>query len=242
MSSKHIETADFGKIQLTKRRGSRSIRISLSVDGHVRVNMPTWVPYSAGLAFLEQKKAWIQQQRQNVTTQLHDQQTLGKRHMLMFIPDDSVDSPRVSTKESRVVVKYPSFLGEADPTVQAAAVRGAKRALQLQADDYLPDRLNLLANATGLQYKSLSIRQLKSRWGSCSSTHHITLNYFLMLLPEQLIDYVLIHELAHTHYLDHGPEFWSLVGQHVPNLPDIRKQMRNHRPSVFAGASITSMA
>ncbi len=242
MSSKNIDTVDFGKVQLTKRRGSRSIRISLSVDGHVRVNMPTWVPYSAGLAFLQQKKAWVQSQRQNVSTQLHNQQTLGKSHVLVFIPDNSVPSPRVSTTENRVVVKHPSILGEADPSVQAAAVRGAKRALQRQADDYLPDRLRLLANATGMQYQSLSIRQLKSRWGSCSSTYHITLNYFLMLLPEQLIDYVLIHELAHTRHLDHSPEFWRIVAQHVPNLPEVRKQMRNHRPSVFAGASITSMA
>ncbi len=242
MSSKLSDTVEFGKVQLAKRRGSRSIRISLSVDGHVRVNMPTWAPYSAGLAFLEQKKVWIQNQRQKVTTQLHDQQTLGKRHVLVFMPDDSVSTPRVSTTDSRVVVKHPSILGEADPTVQAAAVRGAKRALQRQADDYLPDRLRLLADATDMQYQSLSIRQLKSRWGSCSSTHHITLNYFLMLLPEQLIDYVLIHELAHTRHLDHSPEFWHIVGQHVPNLPEVRRQMRNHRPSVFAGASITSMA
>jgi predicted metal-dependent hydrolase len=233
MSTKTVDVPDIGKVQLTKRRSSRSIRISISVDGHVKVSMPSWVPYRAGLAFVEQKKYWIDEQRTTRTSLLEHSQAIGKRHVLHFIADSSMEKPRTRVNQAEVIVRHPPEMASNHPEVQSAAVKAGKKALQKQADDYLPERLKLLSASLNLPYRSLSIRQLKSRWGSCSNAHHITLNYFLMILPEELIDYVLVHELAHTKHLNHSKEFWQLVSLHVDNVSVVRKRLRQYQPSVF---------
>lgn len=234
MASKHYTHPDFGNIIISKRRGSKTIRLRVSPDGGVRISLPMWVPYSAGLSFLEQKRRWVQEELANRNSVLEPGQIIGRDHVLRFIPDESLLQTRVQTTATEVRVRHPVSCSAYDPMVQAAAVRGSKKALQRQAEEVLPKRLMELSEITGLDYDSVSVRHLKSRWGSCSSNRHITLNYFLMVLPDALIDYVLVHELAHTRHMNHSREFWNLVGSYIGNLTAIRRQIRSHQPSVFA--------
>jgi len=71
-------------------------------------------------------------------------------------------------------------------------------ALRKEAKDYLPQRTELLAAAHGFKYSGVTVKNISSRWGSCSSTNHINLNIHLVRLPEHLSDYVILHELTHT--------------------------------------------
>jgi len=96
----------------------------------------------------------------------------------------------------------------------------------------LPQRLDQLAAQNGLNYSSVAIRQLKSRWGSCSSAKHITLNLFLMQLPWHLIDYVLLHELTHTKVLRHGPPFWEELEKHAPGARKLRREISAYQPII----------
>jgi len=77
----------------------------------------------------------------------------------------------------------------------------------------LPKRLEIIALHHGFQYSGVTIRQTKTRWGSCSSKKRINLSSSLMLLPEHLIDYVLMHELCHTVEMNHSERFWSLMNR-----------------------------
>lgn len=233
MAQKIFKHPELGDISITKRRGSKSIRLRLSPEGRIQITIPPWVPYSAGLSFLQQKKQWVLNEQSKRVTYLDDGQLIGRQHTLKFIPDETAPASRVQTTMTEVRVRHPVNCSVYDSSVQAAAVRGSKKALQRQAEAALPKRLAELSELTGLDYESASIRQLKSRWGSCSSNKHITLNYFLMILPDALIDYVLIHELAHTKHMDHGQDFWELVGQYIPDVKSVRKQMRAYQPSVF---------
>lgn len=83
--------------------------------------------------------------------------------------------------------------------------------LKLKAREYLPARLHFLASRHGFEFSSVKISRSKARWGSCSSKKSINLSLYLMLLPDRLIDYVLLHELCHTRHMNHGPEFWLLM-------------------------------
>ena len=134
--------------------------------------------------------------------------------------------------EIRIV--YPAGMDISDPQVQQTAHRAALRALKQQATVLLTPRLQQMAVQHGFVYKSVSIKRLTSRWGSCSSQKDIVLNSYLMQLPWQLIDYVILHELTHTRIMAHGTKFWAELGQYVPNLRDIRRQMRTHRPMLMA--------
>ena len=70
------------------------------------------------------------------------------------------------------------------------------------------------------------IKNSKSRWGSCSSAGNLNFNYKLLFLPPEVLDYVVVHELCHLKEFNHGPEFWLLVEQVLPNHKDLLRQLR----------------
>lgn len=86
-----------------------------------------------------------------------------------------------------------------------------------RASDFLTERLRALAEQFGLSYEAVVVRSQKRRWGSCSSRTRIHLNYKLIFLPPDLADYVMVHELCHTRFLDHSSGFWDLVARCVPD-------------------------
>lgn len=103
-------------------------------------------------------------------------------------------------------------------------------ALRRRAQLILPARLAELAHSHGFQYSDVKIRKSRSRWGSCSTKKTISLSLYLMLLPEHLIEYVLLHELCHTVQMNHGPAFWNLLDKCTQNKArELRKEIRKYR-------------
>jgi predicted metal-dependent hydrolase len=96
----------------------------------------------------------------------------------------------------------------------------------------LPARLLELAHIHGLRVARISIRNQRTRWGSCGKDGHICLNWRLIRMPDAVRDYVLIHELMHLRRMDHSPEFWRLVGDACPDYRDARAWLRRHGPSL----------
>lgn len=95
-----------------------------------------------------------------------------------------------------------------------------------QARSYLSGRLEDLARLVGVQPTAMSIRAQRTRWGSCSAGGHISLNWRLMLLPSELVTYVLVHELCHLRELNHSPRFWREVERHEPRWRESRRRLR----------------
>jgi predicted metal-dependent hydrolase len=90
----------------------------------------------------------------------------------------------------------------------------------------LPARLLALARAQGLVVSRVSVRNQRWRWGSCSRSGHICLNWRLVLMPDWVRDYVMIHELMHLKRLDHSPRFWKLVARACPDYERARQWLR----------------
>jgi len=99
-------------------------------------------------------------------------------------------------------------------------------ALRLQAHAQLPDQLRRLADINGLRVSRVSVRNQRWRWGSCSPNGHICLNWRLVLMPDFVREYVLIHELMHLKRLDHSKAFWKLVAAACPRSTEARKWLR----------------
>jgi predicted metal-dependent hydrolase len=102
------------------------------------------------------------------------------------------------------------------------------KAARLRADRELPVRLQELAARHGCRVARISVRNQRSRWGSCSPNGHICLNWRLVLTPEWVRDYVLIHELMHLKRMDHSPKFWRLVEAACPEWRAARKWLKNY--------------
>lgn len=219
---------------LYKRRGNRSLRLSIGAAGEIRVSMPYWLPYKAGEQFALSKSAWIALHRAPVTAGLQSGQAIGKAHRLLFSPSGRVTKPMTRIKDNQIEISYPDLLSADAPEVQKAARAAAIRALRKEAERLLPIRLRQLAEHEGFTFHSVAVKQLKSRWGSCSTHQDIILNLFLMQLPWHLIDYVLLHELTHTKVMQHGAPFWQEMERHVSHAKRLRKEIGDYHPILGA--------
>jgi predicted metal-dependent hydrolase len=230
MSTKTIEIPEIGSVTLYKRRGNRSMRLSVAADGEIRVSLPMWVPYLAGEQFVRSKTEWIAAHRRPAKTGLQQGQAIGKAHHLAFTPTTHGAKVVTRLQQNQIQIFHPAALDITDPRVQKAAQTACIRALKKEAEMLLPQRLRSLAEQTGFTYKSVDVKQLKSRWGSCTQAKEITLNLFLMQLPWRLIDYVLLHELTHTKVMRHGAPFWVEMEKHAPRAKLLSKEIHNHHP------------
>ncbi len=118
-----------------------------------------------------------------------------------------------------------------DPASQRAR-DAKKKMLAKKAREYLPYRLEYYAKLYGYSYDKIRLSHANTRWGSCSSNRTISLNIGLMQVPEQLRDYVILHELAHLNHMDHSPAFWEEVAKHDPRYKDHRKRLKQFTPGV----------
>ena len=103
--------------------------------------------------------------------------------------------------------------------------------LRAQAKAQLPPRLAALAAQHGFQYKRVFIKNNRTNWGSCSSLGNINLNLSLVTLPQELQDYVMLHELCHLKYLNHSPQFHALLESVCPGHRALEKQIKQYKIS-----------
>ena len=229
MATKQIEVEGLGPVTLVKSSANKSIRLSVR-ENTVRVSMPYFVPYSAGVRFLTSHMPWVVEQLGQTRSELlEDGQRIGRFHTLHFVPNSTTASRVSSTK---ITIHLTSDERVYQDVVQERARKACIRALRHEAELVLLPKLRELSEQHGLAFKSVRIKQLKRRWGSCDSHQNIVLNLFLMQVPFELIEYVLCHELAHTIHMDHSPAFWNLVERMVPDAKNRRKRLKQHQTSL----------
>lgn len=107
------------------------------------------------------------------------------------------------------------------------------RELRDRARRELPPQLLALAALHGLTVRRVTIRNQRSRWGSCSSSGHISLNFRLLLMPAPVREYILIHELMHMRQANHSIRFWRLVEAACPGFRDAERWLKKHGASLF---------
>ncbi|MDO4612373.1 MAG: M48 family metallopeptidase [Candidatus Saccharibacteria bacterium] len=107
-----------------------------------------------------------------------------------------------------------------------------KKILMKKAREYLPYRLEYLAKLYGYEYDKCRLSHANTRWGSCSSNRTISLNIGLMKVPEELRDYVILHELAHLNHMNHSRDFWAEVGRHDKNYKLHERRLKGFSPGL----------
>jgi predicted metal-dependent hydrolase len=233
MAQKTVFVPEIGEVILSKRKGASYMRLSINATGKIRVGMPYWTPYQAGIVFVKSKSAWIKSHlAQYSIRKLAPGDLIGKSHRLHYVFAEGIYEITTRVKDNQVIVTTGLSLN--DMRVQNKIMNACEKALKKDAQQLMPQRLQYLALKYGFSYREVSVRKLTGRWGSCSNKSDITLSYYLIQLPWKLIDYVLLHELVHTKHMHHGKDFWDEFKRILPNAKQLQKEIRAYKPLVQA--------
>jgi predicted metal-dependent hydrolase len=111
---------------------------------------------------------------------------------------------------------------------QAEVLNESKLIDKVEAKKHLVERLDELCKRNGFKYNRFFLKNQKTRWGSCSDKNNINLNVNLVSLPDELIDYVILHELVHTRIKDHSHRFWEELSKFVEDPKSLDKKLRDY--------------
>lgn len=212
-------------LELRLIRNTRARRYVLRVTdkADIVVTMPRWGSISEARAFAEKHTEWIARERlRRMTDGAADAWAAGRG---IWLRGEQV---------TIVVDGQVARVGDIEAAVtEGADVKAAlQSALRAAATRELPPRLMTLADEAGLRVARVSVRNQRSRWGSCSSRGTIALNWRLLQMPADVRDYVLWHELMHLRRRDHSPAFWKLVANVCPGYETARAWLRRHGPEL----------
>lgn len=203
-------------VTLRLRRSARARRMTLRVsrlDGAVTLTLPTGVALAAGRAFAEDRLDWIRAQLAQVAPpRTLDQGVPFQGETLRLQPAD-LRAPR---REGAVLL------------VPRGRPATARVWLREQARAVLAEASTRYAAQIGRGYTRLSLRDTRSRWGSCSSQGALMYNWRLVMAPPHVADYVAAHEVAHLRHMDHSPAFWAVVAGLRPDWKRSRGWLRDH--------------
>ena len=208
-------------IEYTVRRSQRARRVRVAVDPErgVEVVLPQRAPQRAAAEAVRELRPWIERRLEEAE---RARQTVEARRGTVPYLDETL---RLHPQPGRTRVHRRHddlFVPAGDP--RPALERWYRR---MAAKEIAP-RLDHAVERLGTSYTALTIRNQRTRWGSCSSTGAMSFNWRLLLAPEQVLDYVVWHEACHLLVLDHSPRFWSLVERHVPDYAEPRRWLRRH--------------
>lgn len=141
---------------------------------------------------------------------------------------------KVGLRNEVLTLDVPMKADISSPEAQRIIKELITRALRYEAKRLFPDKVRIWAEKLGLKYNGLKINSSVSRWGSCSTSQNINLSLYLLLLPERFIDYVILHELAHTVEMNHSERFWKVLSDFCgEDAKALSKQMKAHIPDIY---------
>ena len=111
--------------------------------------------------------------------------------------------------------------------------------LRRQALDFLTARAKELAAKMEVTFNNLTVKDQKSLWGSCSQKNNLNFSYRLIKMPRAVIDYLIVHELAHLVHFDHSTDFWATVEKFIPDYKQHRRWLNNNRYAVMAQSNVS---
>ena len=208
-----------GEVQFVTSVTAKYLRISLKPFGGIRVTVPKRTSTKEAMAFVETKKDWILQAQSRIAS--HEKRYTiftpdivfrTQNRQLQLLPWKSGQF-RAQLSKDALKIFYPQETDLQSHQAQEIIREYIIETIRKEAKDYLPQRTEQLAAEYGFTIRGVTVKNVTSRWGSCSATNHINLNIHLVRLPQSLSDYVILHELTHTVHKNHGKLFWQSLNR-----------------------------
>ncbi len=213
-----MNAPDLPSLQITWRRSRRARRLSLRVsrlDGRITLTLPQSVPVRDAEAFLREREPWLR----GVLASLPQARAV-EPGLLLPVEGVPLRLQPAPLRRPRVEDGHLLVPQRADPG------RAVRAFLQLRARDRLAERVAHHAARLGRRPGRLTLRDTRSRWGSCSAAGDLMFSWRLIMAPPEVLDYVAAHEVAHLEHMNHSPAFWGAVERLMPGYAAPRRWLR----------------
>lgn len=230
---------DSEKIQYKIVRSNRkTVAIQLLEDGNVEVSAPFSVTKKQIDEIIKDKISWILKKQEelkriyiekNIDRKFEDGEKisyLGKEFSLKIIKAKEYIQPKVVIDNDNMVIYINEKFIDKDAKENIRNI--IKKWLVERFRDVAVDRIKKYSFLIGVNPTKITIREQKTRWGSCSSKGNINLNWKLVMAPMEVIDYVIVHELCHMIEMNHSKNYWNIVSTVMPDYKNHRKWLKEN--------------
>jgi predicted metal-dependent hydrolase len=243
-ATKIINHPEHGEITLRKVKGSRRLGIRLAPLKGISVTVPYSYSWQEAEKFINSRGDWIKEASKE-TVKLENKQTIFKPRVEFKTYERELAWAKLETKtlhtrlsKNKIHIYYSSDESLETKESQTIIRKAIERALRSEAQIHLLPLLSHYASKYKLKLGKFSLRASRTRWGSCSGHNDISLNIHLLRLPETLMRYVVLHELAHTQEHNHSPKFWQLLdslclAELVQSAKTLDKELKNYSPHLY---------
>lgn len=216
------------------RSKRKTISISFDKDGCVVVKAPYWVSKNQINAFVLDKEEWItatrtrlriakeKEQKERLQLQNGDELSFLDSRLTLTVIREDRKTGRVKQVQNRLLLWVPY---DADYEFKRSLI---EKWYRKQASVLLPQKICDFALRLGVHYEGISIKDQKSRWGSCSSKGNLNFNFRILMAPEEVCDYVIWHELCHLVHMNHSEAFWKLVEEFCPKYKACKQWLKDN--------------
>ncbi len=222
--------------EFIRKKNNKYIRIRICTDG-MRVTAPTGISFSEVESLLGSKRNWIYKhytQIQSINEEERDHTWEDGETVLYMGRDYNIRIFNCRGKKTSV-----GFNGKEFEVYVDSSISGAERDCSIKkafkgwfigrAREIIGNRLELFTEITGLKYNSFKIKEQKTRWGSCSGKGNLNFNWRIVMSPQWVVDYVVLHEICHLKYLNHSEKYWNMVSKYNPDYKKAKKWLKEHR-------------
>ncbi len=211
------------------RRNARAKRLVLRLNMHgteVQVTVPKGVSRARALEFTERSRSWIAGKitHHGGNVHLKPGERIPLRGMEHEIRHAGAKRGSITVDTGQKLIHVPGEL--------AHIPRRLRDWLKAQASADLALASQRYAGMMDVKYRRITVRDQRTRWGSCSSGGDLSYSWRLILVPPHVLDYVAAHEVAHLKHLDHSPRFWRLVLSHCPHSSKAKTWLKTHGQTV----------
>jgi predicted metal-dependent hydrolase len=228
-----------GDVLFKKSKRAKRLTIRIKSPNDIRVTIPFYLSFKQADSFVLEKSAWIKKTKENLTesagqrTVFHELSEFSTLTHILQIERIEGEVVKRKIGEGKILVSVPFTHEVTSRQVQEKIRNAILEAWRKEAKTILPDRIDQLAKQHGFHYRSLSIKNMKTRWGSCTGRDGINLNLHLIRLPDHLSNYIILHELVHTVHKNHGKYFWASLDKLCGDAKGMAKELKNYRLDIW---------
>ena len=228
-----IKDKDLGDIKLIENTRSKRITVRYK-DGCFQLSYPPFVSQAIIKKSIEEMKPNLIKLRDNAKPKqlINEELSIKTLSFRTEVAQNSLTRYYSRLSEGILYITYPHSVLSDDQETQANIRVLIEKAMRYEANRIFPKKVSSFASKYGFNFTDISINKSRTRWGSCSSKKKINLSYYCMLLPEYLVDFIILHELCHTVEMNHGKRFGELLDRiSEGKSKEYTRELKNHKTS-----------